>query len=348
MKRKPESDKVLHAALYIRVSSEEQAMHGLSLQAQQDSLEEYAQTHGYKVVSLYADEGITARKKYRNRGEFMRMIGDVKQGKIDVILFIKLDRWFRNVADYYEVQKILDDHNVSWVATEERYDTTTANGRLNLNIRLSIAQDESDRTGERIKFIFANKVQRGEVISGKVPLGYRIEDKKLAIDEVAAEQVRDIFNQYLQLQSIRQIRQYAIDKYNLVYSHTGMRVLLQNEKYIGLGHGREDWCPPILDRQLFETVSRLATQRSARVVHIDESTNVYLFRSLAFCAECGRRLAGHLVGGKYIYYRCSHFEKMHLCSHKKRTNEQTIEKWLLDNLIARAQDYNASDRKSVV
>ena len=158
------------AALYIRVSTEEQAIHGLSLSAQQETLTRYIQENGLLLAGIYADEGITARKKYRNRVQFMRMLKDVQENKIDLILFIKLDRWFRNIADYYEVQKILDDHHVHWIATEEDYDTTTANGRLHLNIKLSIAQDESDRTSERIKFVFDSKVKRGEVISGKVPL----------------------------------------------------------------------------------------------------------------------------------------------------------------------------------
>ncbi len=116
---------IQRAALYIRVSTEEQAMHGLSLTAQRETLLKYAEENGLRIVGTYADEGITARKKYKNRLEFMRMLRDVQSDKIDLILFIKLDRWFRNIADYYEVQKILDDHKVRWIATES-IDTTTS------------------------------------------------------------------------------------------------------------------------------------------------------------------------------------------------------------------------------
>ena len=138
------------AALYARVSTEEQAMHGVSLDAQKERLLSYAKENNLTVVDLYVDEGISARKRYTRRPEFLRMLEDVKQKKIDGVLFIKLDRWFRNIADYYEVQAILDKYRVQWIATEEDYDTTTANGRLALNIKLAIAQDESDRTSERI------------------------------------------------------------------------------------------------------------------------------------------------------------------------------------------------------
>ena len=98
---------VKRAALYIRVSTEEQAMHGLSLTAQRETLERYVGDNGLKLAGVYVDEGITARKKYKNRAAFMRMLDDVRADRIDLILFIKLDRWFRNVAEYYEVQRIV-------------------------------------------------------------------------------------------------------------------------------------------------------------------------------------------------------------------------------------------------
>lgn len=125
------------------------------------------------------------------------MLNDVQQHKIDIILFIKLDRWFRNVADCCEIQKIPDANNVQWITTGERYDTTTTNGRLNLNIKLSIAQDESDRTSERIKYVFENKRRRGEPTSGNLPLGYRIDDKRMVIDEEKAKIAAAIFHKFI-------------------------------------------------------------------------------------------------------------------------------------------------------
>ena len=114
---------VRRAALYIRVSTEEQAKKGYSIPAQREDLEEYARSNGYVIAGVFIDEGKSARKKYTARPAFMKMLEGVKAGEIDVILFIKLDRWFRNIADYYEVQKILDAHNVAWKTTQEHYDT---------------------------------------------------------------------------------------------------------------------------------------------------------------------------------------------------------------------------------
>ena len=108
MKLKRIDDGIKRAALYARVSTEEQAMHGVSLDAQKERLTQYAKENELSIVDLYVDEGISARKRYTARPAFMRMLEDVKSGRIDIIIFIKLDRWFRNVADYYEVQAILD------------------------------------------------------------------------------------------------------------------------------------------------------------------------------------------------------------------------------------------------
>lgn len=338
-KNRIEDNAVKRAALYIRVSTEEQAMHGLSLSAQRETLVKYTEDNGLRLTGIYADEGITARKKYRNRTEFMRMLKDVQSGKIDVILFIKLDRWFRNIADYYEVQKILDDHNVHWIATEEDFDTTTANGRLHLNIKLSIAQDESDRTSERIKFVFDSKVKRGEVVSGKVPLGYKIEDKRLSVDAETAPIAIDIFDQYIKLRSLRSLRQYTMNEHGRVYCYSGMKALLQNERYIGSAHGQVDFCQGIIEKEKFRQVQDILEERSQRNSSL-RSDWVYMFTGLVFCAECGNRLSAHTVGGKYIYYRCTRYEKLHLCTHKKRTSELVLEDWLLHNVVSQAEQYN--------
>ena len=338
-KKRIEDEGIRRAALYIRVSTEEQAMHGLSLPAQQETLEQYVEDNGLRLVGIYADQGITARKKYRNRIQFMRMLDDVKADKIDVILFIKLDRWFRNIADYYEVQRVLDEHNVRWIATEEDYDTTTANGRLHLNIKLSIAQDESDRTSERIKFVFENKVKHGEVISGKVPLGYKIENGRMAVDGETADIPRDIFDQYIALRSMRALRQYIMEKYGLVYSYSGIRAMLQNERYIGRAHGQDGFCKPLIDARVFQQTQAIIAERAQRNAKL-KSDWVYMFTGLVYCAECGNRLSAHTIAGKYIYYRCTRYEKLHLCIHKKRTSELILEDWLLHNIVSQFAQYN--------
>lgn len=122
-------------AAYIRVSSQEQKLHGLSLAAQEQKLQEYAETHNMRIVEWYRDEGVSARKLIRKRPELQRMIQDAEQGKFERIIFIKLDRFFRSVAEYHECMKRISP--VVWTTTEEKYDLSTAQGRMLVNMKLN-------------------------------------------------------------------------------------------------------------------------------------------------------------------------------------------------------------------
>ena len=134
--------------LYERVSSEEQVKHGYSLDAQDEALREFCEKNNHVILGVYRDEGISGRKPYTKRPAMVQLLRDVETIKPQMILFTKLDRWFRNIKEYYKVQDILDRYKVDWKAINEEYDTSTASGRLYVNIKLSIAQDEADRTSD--------------------------------------------------------------------------------------------------------------------------------------------------------------------------------------------------------
>ena len=350
--------KIIRVALYIRVSHEEQAKHGLSLDAQIKALKNYAKEKGWKVVDVYADEGITARKKLSKRKEFQRLMSDVKADKIDMIIFIKLDRWFRNVPDYYETQKILDEHNVGWVATEEEYDTTTANGRLHLNIKLSIAQNESDQTSDRIRFVFANRVKEGFVVSGAKKMGYDIVDKKFVVNEKEAEILNELYDYYLKIGSLRQTMFYYNDKYDLYAKHETIRKWLTDTAYIGeyrncRGELIANYTPPIIPIDKFEAVqNRLeANQRaSKKAQHFPES----LFDGMIVCPLCQKRFARkiqlaknkHAPDRMYVYYRCWKSGKIrketgkdYACKNTIVCKESNIEDHLLQNFKKLAENY---------
>lgn len=347
-KQKRIDDGIKRAALYARVSTEEQAMHGVSLDAQKERLIQFAKENGLTIVDIYVDEGITARKRYTRRAEVMRMLEDVKAKKIDVILFIKLDRWFRNIADYYEVQSILDRYHVQWIATEEDYDTTTANGRLALNIKLAIAQDESDRTSERIKFVFQNMVKEGRVISGSTPKGFKIENKRVVIDENMIDLIRDMFQKVIELRSTRATSRYLLQKYGISIDVKSIKSMIQNTWYIGKAYGIENWCPAIIDRYTFDLANRIIEVRAARYDGT-RSDRVYLFTGLMFCGCCGRRMTTYTCRNKnpdgstkqdFIYYRCP-AHTMRTCEMPKQVNQDKFEKWILDNLLTEAIQHNS-------
>ena len=205
--------KRIRCAIYDRVSTDIQVESGLSLDTQKELLTEYATSHGYEIVDYYADEGITARKKLQNRKDFQRLLNDIQHDKIDLVLVTKLDRWFRNVRDYHNTQAILEEHHCNWKTILEDYDTSTADGQLKINIMLAVAQNESDRTSERIKVVFEHKRRNGEHITGKPPFGYMVVDKKLQKNPDERKIVEDFFDQYFGSMSKRKAIEYIQDVY---------------------------------------------------------------------------------------------------------------------------------------
>ena len=341
----------LRVALYIRVSGEEQKIKGLSLEAQQERLEEYARQQGWVVVGIYIDAAKTARKDMRKRSEFQKMINAVKRDEIDLLLFCRLDRWFRSVADYYKIMEILQTHHCDWKTTDEEYDTSTANGRLYINVKLSIAQNEADICSERISVVFDSKVQHGTVVSGNCPFGYVVnEEKRLVIDPGAAAIVRDAFNYYESSISQRGTIRHIRETYGVNWCDATFRRMLSERLYTGVydsrGRYNENFCEPIISKEQFEHVQVLIG-RNARSV---PSGKVYIFTSVLKCAECNHNLVGY-VTGPYYYYRCNQHFQRGRCSHNKSVRESYVEEWLFEHLgeeLERCKlewDVQAAERK---
>ena len=318
----------LRVALYVRVSGQEQAIKGLSLEAQQESLEEYARERGWVIVGVYIDAAKTARKSLGKRTNFLRMLESVKQDNVDLILFTRLDRWFRSVADYYKVMEILDAHNCGWLTTQEQYDTTSSGGRLYINLRLSIAQNEADLCGERIGVVLDSKVKHGTVVSGKIPFGYRInEEKRLEVVPENAAIILDAFEHYRSTVSVRATAAYIQRTYGLNWDNVRCRRNLVQTLYIGHyesnGRVNPNFCPPIVPRDLYDDVQKLLSNNTKA----NPTGRVFLFTSLLICAECGHRLAG-LQTGYGPYYRCPQHYSRQTCDHKKQIRETAVEEWL--------------------
>jgi len=280
------------------------------------------------IVGTYIDAAKTARKRMYKRTNFLRMLEDVKQDKVDLILFTRLDRWFRSVADYYKVMEILDAHNCGWLTTQEQYDTTTAGGRLYINLRLSIAQNEADLCGERIGVVLDSKVKHGTVVSGKIPFGYRInKEKRLEIVPQDAAIILDAFEHYRSSVSVRATAAYIQLTYGLNWDNIRCRRNLCQTLYIGHyesnGRVNPNFCPPIVPRDLYDDVQKLLSNNTKA----NPTGRVFLFTSLLICAECGHRLAG-LQTGYGPYYRCPQHYSRRTCGHKKQIRETAVEEWL--------------------
>ncbi|WP_312281176.1 recombinase family protein [Oscillibacter sp.] len=327
-------------ALYVRVSTEEQALHGLSIEAQSEALNEWAKENGCEVIGRYTDAGISARKKAAKRPDLQRLLEDVSAGKIDLIVFTKLDRWFRNIAEYYKVQEILEKYNVNWKTTYEDYDTSTAAGRLKINIMLSVAQDEADRTSERIKVVFDNKKQRKEPVSGRVPYGYRIEGKRVVVDEEAAPAVRALFEEYLasHLVSLAIIAAERANGKKMTYNRA--KTMFRSPAYYGEINGTEDMCEPYITKEQFLEMKKIRGARARTATQ----NRIYLFSGILFCGDCGHRMAARTHRERQAY-NCSHHYLGGECSNKVNISEKDIEKFLLENADTELKKY-ITDAKS--
>lgn len=327
---------MLRTALYIRVSTEEQAVNGLSLEAQDALLTDYAKKNDLLIVGRYVDEGITARKVMTKRTALMRLLDDVREGKIDLIIFTKLDRWFRNIYEYYKAQEVLDAHGVNWKTILEEYDTSTSTGRLYINIMLSIAQDEADKASDRVKVVFDNKVKNGEYLNNKTPLGYRVENSKVLKDESQIEMAEDMWRQFFQCQSIRGTMLYMLETYGYTVDQKCFTNYLKNPLYKGEYRGIKNFCEPYLTEEQFEEAQTILQKRSVKRT---PSGITYVFTGLLRCPVCGKPMsAKYIMGGsgrtkKIPYYCCNEFQKYHRCTNRMNISEKNVEEYLLAHVV---------------
>src|SRR3990172_195997 len=213
------------AAIYVRVSTHEQATQGYSLNAQQEALENYAKALGYEIHEVYRDEGKSA--KDMNRPQMTQMLADAETKKFSAIFIYKLDRFSRSIKDLILTIDKLKDWGIDFVSLQDRIETTSASGKLMFHIIGAFAEFERNVIGDRTKFGMQRKAHEGGFIT-KAPKGYKLVNKKLVINESEADVVRSIFNKFLNEDiSLTQLAK----NYGLTTS--GLKKLLQNTTYIG-------------------------------------------------------------------------------------------------------------------
>lgn len=330
--------KKIRCALYPRVSTEEQFLNGLSLDAQHKDLTDYANRMGYEIVGIYPDEGISARKPVSKRPALLRLLEDVKQDKVDIILVTKLDRWFRNIKEYQATEEVLQAHNCHWKTIYEEYDTSTANGQMVVNIMLAVAQNECDRTSERIKAVFEHKKRNQEHLNGPVPFGYKNVNKHLVKDEACVHIVEDIFRYYFTCFSKRATIAYTLDKYGESSpSRYQIDRMLANEIYAGMRYGKIGYCEPYITLEQHERI--LNTCQSKTYPGTKEP---YLFSQMIVCPHCNTKLTGFIKRHKCKDGTVTEHKK-YRCGQKTRTHtapcvsESKLEKYMLEHLAPELQ-----------
>lgn len=331
---------LLRVAAYIRVSTDAQAKKGDSIDEQKDTLTEYIKHRDNTILhDFYIDDGISGQKL--KRGDFTRLMDDVRAGRIDLIVFTKLDRWFRSLRHYLNTQAVLEEYGVNWLAVSQPYyDTTTPQGRAFIAQSMTFAELEAQNDSERILSVFDYKYKRGEVLSGSTPLGYHIVDKHLQPDEYAPVAL-DMFRYYDRTGSLNATIAYMEKEHGLVMSQASLKKNhLRNKKYIGVFRDNMNYCPAIIPADLFDSVQRKLEMN----VKCNQKYS-YVFTGLLKC-RCGHAMAGAMQSTrrgdrvyKYPVYRCTAAYPNKRCSNRKIVNEHTLERYLLDNIKSLLSGY---------
>ncbi len=313
--------KSVRCAIYTRKSSEEGLEQDFnSLDAQREACEAYikSQKHeGWEAVShKYDDGGYSGGTLERPALE--ALLSDIRQKKVDVVVVYKIDRLTRSLFDFSKIVEIFDAGGVSFVSVTQQFNTTTSMGRLTLNVLLSFAQFEREVTGERIRDKIAASKKKGMWMGGCVPLGYRVDKRELVIDEPEAQHVRTVYEKYLELGSVRAVKD-AVDALGITSRPTSRTSgsllglghiyrILTNPIYIGkishkgiLSDGQHE---AIIDPKVWQKVQEMLQANNARERDQPNAAVSSPLAGIIFDEQGERLTPSHAVKGgrRYRYY----------------------------------------------
>jgi site-specific DNA recombinase len=240
------------AAIYVRVSTEEQAKFGFSLAGQEDVLKNYCAALGYDIYKIYRDEGKSA-KDIKHRPALQEMLSEAEKRAFSAIFIYKLDRFSRSLKDLILTIEKLKEWGVDFVSLQDRIETTSASGKLMFHIISAFAEFERNIIGERTSFGMERKCKEGGVTS-KPPFGYIMVNKRLEPDPEKYLKVREIFREY---------SEGGVSLNKLAGKHgltvNGLKKVLTNRTYLGevkfAGKSNQGMHPALIDEKLFKRVA---------------------------------------------------------------------------------------------
>lgn len=326
-----EEKKNVIAGLYPRVSTGDQVREGFSLDEQEKEMKKLCMYKNYQIYKVYREEGVSA--KNMNRPKFQEMIQDLKDGKINRIIVYKLDRLTRSIQDLEVICKLIEKYHCSLDSVSEEINTDTAMGVFFIRMTTILAQLEIERTSERTKFGLKGAAKNGH-FCGKAPIGYRKINKKLVIDDLESEVVKEIFDDYVNGLSVCTITKKLNNKnaLNRNWRTTTIDRMLSNYIYCGdYLYGKraknmkpihlENICPAIIDKETFKMVQ---TQKERNLKNYTRK-HTYVYMQKIVCSKCNKIMGGSSSTSKnkptQIYYKCN------CCN--TRINEKKIEKPLM-------------------
>ena len=357
----------VRCAIYTRVSTSE----GLSqdfntLDNQREAAEAYIvsqKNQGWiSLPDRYDDGGFTGGNM--ERPALRRLLRDIEDGKLDVILVYKIDRLSRSLIDFAQLIELFDRYNVSFVSVTQQFATNTPMGRLMLNILLSFAQYERELTAERTRDKMVAARRKGKWTGGMPMLGYDIapEGGKLIINKEEAIRIREIFNLYLEYNSLiktarelnnrgwttkQWITKSGKNRGGKPFSKTNLHSLLKNPIYIGKIKYRDEWFEgehdPIIYEETWNRVQILLRRNGVKNGKKSGSQYNSLLKGLLYCASCGTSMI-HTYTLKnwtkqYRYYVCTRAQKegWDVCP-SKSISAPEIERFVIDKIRCAGKD----------
>ena len=313
----PATVRKLRCAVYTRKSSEEGLdMEFNSLDAQREACEAFIasqRAEGWVLVrDRYDDGGISGGTL--ERPALKRLVADIEEGLVDVVVVYKIDRLSRSLVDFTKLVEVFDANSVTFVSVTQSFNTTTSMGRLTLNILLSFAQFEREVIGERIRDKVAASRRRGIWMGGWAPLGYDIRDRKLVVNPAEAQLVRRIFQGFVEMESSTKLVQVlhtegVTNKRGRGLTKSDVYRILSNRVYLGEAVHKGTAYPgehdAIVPQAQWDAVHAVL-QISPRVrVNRTRNTTAPLLRGLIFDSE-GRAMSPSHSRGRggqmYRYY----------------------------------------------
>ena len=339
--RYQESNRVIRIAKYARCSSDEQKKNGYTIGDQLDLIDEFATDNELVSVGEYVDEGISATLEISKRKDLARLIEDAKAGKFDIVIFKCIDRFFRNVGEYYECQKQLRAAGVTWISIEESdLDPDDDDAAFKINIYLTMAEYEAKKTSKRIKFNNKMRIKNKQVITGAKQFLFpwtvagEKRNRYLIKDKEREEMTYDVLDFFETHQSKTATLGYVNIKYGLKMTMQTLTNLLKDTLLYGEYKGVPDYVEPYITKERFDRIQDIL-KRNAR--KSSNPASIFLFSGLLKCPSCGCNFTGNLVstnGGKYkvLVYRCNTANVRKICPFTRTISERKLEKQFLDNL----------------
>ncbi|MEO1610670.1 MAG: recombinase family protein [Pseudomonadota bacterium] len=319
MSQKADTTKVvrkLRCAVYTRKSSEEGLEQEFnSLDAQREACEAYIasqRSEGWVLVrDRYDDGGISGGTL--ERPGLQRLQEDIEDGFVDVVVVYKIDRLSRSLADFARLIDVFDRNGVTFVSVTQSFNTTTSMGRLTLNILLSFAQFEREVTAERIRDKVAASRKKGMWMGGVPPYGYRVENRKLVVDDERAAHVRWIFARFIEIGSGTELARETAEQG--IRTPKGTRIdkkylyrMLNNRAYIGEAVHKGDSYPgehdAIIDRATWDKVHTILQDSPRKRAARTRADTPALLKGLLFGPDGAAFSPTHTrkAGKLYRYY----------------------------------------------